>query len=242
MKLFIVHILFSAVFCLLFWENVLMASDWQSENSGRIQTAKKDGIQTIDIPVSVYLLSFSGADKLNARYSPKEVMRLFDDVNAIWKNWGISCTLKTIEKIHLTQKDIRFPAKGFATRREFRDLMAAWIPEETDERHWRVYIVRQFPVKGSAVYISEKQAILYGELHIYGERHPVILAHELGHSLGLRHVPFPQNLMYAGPDKNPDIPATLSPVQIRQARKQALIGPFQPQDWQLDQHRDNYFD
>ena len=241
MKLYIISTLFSAAFCFLFSEKLLMASDWQSENIGQIQTAEKEGIKTIDIPVSVYLLSFSDHDKLNAQYSPEEVIRLFDDVNAIWSNWGIACTVKTIEKIHLTEKDIRLPAKGFATRREFRDVMAAWIPEESIKRHWRVYIVRQFPVKGSAVYISEKQAILYGELHIYGERHPVILAHELGHSLGLRHVPFPQNLMYAGPDKNPDIPATLSPVQIRQARKQARIGPFQPQDWQLNQHRNTFF-
>lgn len=242
MKLHIIYTFFSAALCFFFWENLLMASDWQSENIRQNKTAQKDGIQTIDIPVSVYLLSFSGADKLSARYSPEGVIRLFDDVNAIWSNWGIACTVKTIEKIHLTEKDIQFPAKGFATRREFRNLMAAWIPEETLERHWRVYILRQFPVKGSAVYISEKQAILYGELHIYGERHPVILAHELGHSLGLRHVPFPQNLMYAGPDKNPDIPATLSPIQIRQARKQARIGPFQPQDWQLDQHRNSFFE
>ena len=118
------------------------------------------------------------------------------------------------------------PSEGFSNPRKFRNAIADLIPANSSDRLWRVYLVHQFPVSGSAVYIIEKGAVLYGELNKFGERYPVVLAHELGHSLSLRHVPFPDNLMYGGGQKDPEKTQKLRPIQIKRAKMQARQGPF----------------
>ncbi|SLM32702.1 Putative peptidase M10, metallopeptidase [Desulfamplus magnetovallimortis] len=179
----------------------------------------------LELPVSVYLLDFAGEKKLNSRYSHGDVKRLFEEVNYIWLKWNIKWNIESIESITIGKERFKFPDNGFKKRREFRNAVARVIPDSMDKNRWRVYFVDQFPVNGSAVYIAEKRAVLYGELNKHGERHPVILAHEFGHSLGLQHVKFKNNLMYAGPGKDPERSQNLMPWQIKSAREQAILGP-----------------
>ncbi len=178
------------------------------------------------LPVSVVRLAFEGDAALSARSDYAEIERLFREVNAVWSRWGITWEVTSIDTKTVAGANFVTPANGFSSPREFRDAAATLIPDPSGDRQWRVYFMRRFPIAGSAVYLVEKSAVLYGELNKDGERYPVILAHELGHSLGLRHVPMPGNLMYAGPGKTPSTDLTLAPQQIRQARQQASAGPF----------------
>jgi hypothetical protein len=178
------------------------------------------------LPVSVVRLEFEKDADLSAQSDYAEVERLFQEVNAVWSRWGIFWEVSTIETRTISAADFVTPKNGFASPREFRDAAAELIPDHSGDRQWRVYLMRQFPIAGSAVYIVEKSAVLYGELNKEGNRYPVILAHELGHSLGLRHVTIPGNLMYAGPGKTPSTELQLFPMQIRQARQQAAAGPL----------------
>lgn len=178
------------------------------------------------LPVSVVRLSFEGNADLSGQSDYAEVERLFKEVNAVWSRWGITWEVSSIETKTVSAADFITPANGFASPREFRDAAAELIPAPSGDRRWRVYIMRQFPIAGSSVYLVEKSTVLYGELNKEGDRYPVILAHELGHSLGLRHVPMAGNLMYAGPGKTPSTDLKLTPMQIRQARQQAAAGPF----------------
>lgn len=180
----------------------------------------------LSMPVSVYLLKFSTMKVLDAHYTDNDVMELFDEVNEIWSKWGMTWQVDSIETVYVNENAFKAPSNGFSNPREFRNTIAEVIPDVTDSRQWRVYLVHQFPVNGSAVYISEKGAVLYGELNKNGERHPVILAHELGHSLKLRHAEHTNNLMYAGRGKDPDHMLEMDSDQIERAKTQAGIGPF----------------
>lgn len=180
---------------------------------------------TVEMPVNVYLLKFSNPKDLSARYTKKDVKELFEEVNDIWSKLGFIWTVDSVETVQVGENSFSVPPDGFSSPREFRDAIADVIPNEKTGR-WRVYIVNQFPIKGSSVYIVEKGAVVYGELNKSGERYPVILAHELGHSLGLRHEKSPDNLMYGGPEKNPERTMQLSDQQIKRAKGQAGLGPF----------------
>lgn len=179
------------------------------------------------MPVAVYLLEFSSMQQLSAQYAQEDVMELFDDVNALWSRYGLTWDVESVQTMYVTRARFSEPVEGFSSPREFRNAVADIIPAPSTAQKWRVYLVNQFPVNGSAVYIIEKGAVLYGELNKKGERHPVILAHELGHSLGLRHVSNPENLMYAGPQKDTAKTRQLGPQQIIRAKRQAGLGPFQ---------------
>ena len=178
-----------------------------------------------ELPVSVYLCDFEGMKELSAKYTHRDVIKLFDEVNEIWAKWRIKWDVESVEDITFTRDMFKIPTGGFRKNREFRNAVARLIPHNIQGRHWRVYIMDEFPVRGSAVYVSERGAVLYGEVNNRGERLPVILAHEFGHSLGLQHVSFSDNLMYAGKDRDPELTKNLKPWQIKRARKQALIGP-----------------
>ena len=177
------------------------------------------------LPVSVHRLKFERDAHLSAQGDYAEVERLFKEVNAIWSKWGITWEVNSIDTVTVKAKDFALPRLGFSARWEFRDAAAELIPEPTGDRRWQVYLVRQFPVNGSGVYVLEKSAVLYGELNKKGRRCPEILAHELGHSLGLSHVPLPGNLMYVGPVRTPSADLKLTPKQIRRALIQATAGP-----------------
>lgn len=196
-----------------------------ANTSAKNNTNRMDSRRMI-LPVSVVRLVFLKDTELSAKGDYAEVERLFKEVNEVWSRWGITWEVRSIVTQTVSATDFLTPVNGFLSPREFRDAAAELIPEPSGERRWRVYVMRQFPVDGSAVYIMEKSAVLYGELNKEGNRYPVILAHELGHSLGLRHVPMVGNLMYAGPGKTPSKDLRLTTIQIQQARQQAQAGPF----------------
>lgn len=182
----------------------------------------------LTLPVSVYLLEFSDDSQLSAQHSEQDVKKVFDAVNAIWSKAGITWNVDSVATVKVASTDFTIPAAGFATNRDFRDAMARVIPDATETGRWRVYFVRKFPVEGSSVYIVEKGAVLYGELNKRGEGRPTILAHELGHSLGLQHdSSSPENLMYSGKGMNPELALNLDPQQIKSAQAQASQGPLQ---------------
>ncbi len=179
------------------------------------------------LQVDVFLLEFWGYPHLSAEYGERELEELFAEVNAIWAQAGIQWNLASVERVDLREADFEIPTRGFMRPREFRNAVATVIPEDPSAGRWPVYFVRQFPVPGSGVYLVELGTVLYGELNQHGVRRPVVLAHELGHSLGLPHVPQPDNLMYGGRDRNPELTQNLNPRQINRARAQAKIGPWQ---------------
>lgn len=199
-----------------------------SDNGNRVKKRHHNRQRiAVRIPVAVFLVKFDGMKTIDATYTSKEVKMLFGEVNSIWSKWGITWDVASVKTVFVNRQQFTPPSRGFSKPRDFRTAMAKVIPDKPTQPQWRIYLVKQFPVNGSAVYISERRSVLYGELNKFGKRYPIILAHELGHSLGLRHVPFPHNLMYAGPDRNPELTRNLTPRQIRIVRRQAVIGPFQ---------------
>ena len=177
----------------------------------------------IQLPVRVYLLSFDAAPDLNSTYDEHEVNLLFGEVNAVWRKWGIEWVPETISTLNVDRNE--FPGvSAQETKRGFRNKLAAIVPAKEGSARRQVAIFRQFPVEASGVYVREKETVFYGELNKDGKRFPIVLAHELGHALGLNHEKKEENLMYGGRAKNPEKTHLLESRQIDLARSVAKGG------------------
>ncbi len=190
--------------------------------SGVHATDRHEGLLTL--PVRVHLMSFEAAETLNSTFEAPQVERLFTDVNALWKQWGIEWQLESI--VYTRVSAAQFPSIAIDEgRKSFREKLVAISPKIGQKRLWQVCLIRRFPIPASGVYLRETGTVFYGELNKHGESQPVVLAHELGHSLGLDHVPDASNLMQGGSSKNPSLTTNLDAVQIRAAKVQANHGP-----------------
>jgi len=190
---------------------------------GPARSIAANDLETIRLPVKVYLLSFDAEPKLNSTFGEREVSRLFSEVNAVWGKWGIEWVAESVSILVVDSSEFHGVSAN-ETKRGFRNKMAAIAPAEPGPGIWQVAILRQFPVLASGVYIPEKNMVLYGELNKNGEYFPVVLAHEFGHSLGLKHEKSKENLMYGGQSKDPGQTLSLNTQQIDQAKAMAKAG------------------
>jgi hypothetical protein len=150
----------------------------------------------------------------------REVGQLFSEVNAVWRKWGIEWVPESVSTLKVESTE--FPGVSVnETKRGFRNKMAAIVPTEPGPGRWQIAILRQFPIPASGTYIPDKNTVLYGELNKNGEHFPIVLAHELGHSLGLKHEKSEENLMYGGRSKDPEQTQFLNTQQIEQAKSHA---------------------
>lgn len=177
------------------------------------------------LSVRVYGLTFDAAPDMNSTYEEEDVAALFEEVNSIWSRYGIEWAPEPLERIRITEA--AFPqVTGAETGPIFRRQLARAFKPGPETGIWHVALIRQFPVPASGLYIPRRGTVFYAELNRHGVRSPVVLAHELGHALGLKHVEDEDNLMYGGREKDPDRVLNLSPAQVRSAQAQARRGPF----------------
>ncbi len=187
----------------------------------------EDPSEEMVLNVDVYLLKFSSYPALDSQYNMDELNELFFEINKIWEQANIRWRVDSVSEFEVSPESFTIPPDGFGGPRPFRNAMANFIPPPTQSHRWPVYIMRQFPIQGSGVYIVERRSVLYGELSQHGSEEPVILAHEMGHALGLPHVDAADNLMYAGPGRDPALTRALNPFQQQNVRAQAEIGPWE---------------
>ncbi len=187
--------------------------------------ALSENQNNIQLPVRIYLMSFDEAPQLNSTYNTAYLRKMLREVNKIWHQARITWVAEKVIRINKTKEEFEGVANN-ETRGSFRAKMVNLSPSLTEKKLWQVVIIRKFPIPASGVYLPEKKTIFYGELNKNGEEHFLILAHELGHSLGLKHTQDKNNLM-AGRGKNPNTSFNLNDRQISQTRTQAIIGPFE---------------
>jgi hypothetical protein len=184
----------------------------------------QDSGETISIPVKVHLYSFAAAPELNATLKKGDVKKLFDEVNAVWKQAGIQWKVGEV-----TRREVSagvFPAPDDRLNRlKFRRQIVEASPARDAKLPWAVAIMASFPIPGGGVYLPETRTVFYAQRNKFGEAHAEILAHELGHTLGLQHVQDTDNLMQASnAGGGAEQAKQLTAEQIATARAQALSG------------------
>ncbi len=185
--------------------------------------------------VRVHLLQSAEFDALNATLDAGEVAVLFAGANRIWEPAGVRWRVESI---------IREPAHNAETydklfRGEIVDtlkVMLSIFPRENLlSDGWDVFVLRDFGRVGAGgVYISfpEAQVAFFAEVGSGGEQRPLgsgprVLAHELGHSLGLPHAPCTTTGNLMAPGCRGQDCTRFTAAQILTVRQQASKGrPF----------------
>jgi Ca2+-binding EF-hand superfamily protein len=147
---------------------------------------------------------------------------LMDEVNGVWKQAGIQWNLLSVN--HRTIDKKTFPAlTGSEDRQEMKQrFFAVSANDLVDKRTWKIAIIREFALPAGGIYFPRTHTVYFCERTPRGKTMPVVLAHELGHSLSLPHSDNAYNLMGVG---KPEAEKTLTKDQISKARAQAAGGP-----------------
>ena len=185
----------------------------------------------LKLPVRVHVISENGS-LLDADISNEEIYELFQNANKVWKQAEIEWQIESIQDFEFTNhNDITDFLNNPVDLEEGRKLLVNGVPEKDLLKNgWNVYIVGSLGPSGG-VFLREISVVIFPVNGKFG-LHPQILAHELGHSLGLNHVrPDGKNLMQGKPPKGTDESLRdptkanhLTKDQIEKARKQAAKG------------------
>ncbi len=186
----------------------------------------------IQLEVRFHLLQSSVLDALDVTLTDEEVGQLVQSLNEVWAQAGVVWQIEQIVREPALNPDVFRQVLNDATGSS-SGLVAEVLPDENVRPDiWNVFLVRTFGGGLGGVYFQTHRAVVAAELDPLGNRDlrggtARILAHELGHSLGLDHVACTAagNLMAAGCRQGTR--TRLNAVQIQIARQQAERGhPF----------------
>ncbi len=190
------------------------------------------------LPVRVHMLTSTTASDLNSTLSDDELGDVLNEVNLVWEQAGIRWEIESVVReaaVHAEKYLVASQAErpGPTT---IRPVMLEICPEDHWlDGGWNICVIRRFPFPTGGVFLRERREVVWPEL-TRGRVYPNMLAHELGHSLCLRHSSeTPDNLMQkkppprtdgrpGPPDGYPTTAIRLSSAQIATARKQAARG------------------
>jgi hypothetical protein len=198
-------------------------------------------LKSLVLNVRVYRCIFQSLPYYSSKLSADDIQTLFGQVNHLWQAGGISWRLRSLISFNVDDNLLA----GFhqdSRRIDYRKAlvtMSPRIPEIVGDRLWKVCIMKNFPIRSNGVYLPDTRTVFCAEVSRRGELNAAVLAHELGHSLGLVHMDRKGNLMnpnelkkihrklVVAKDSN-DMKNTgvISNDQVDNARTQAMIGPY----------------
>ncbi|MFQ5705437.1 MAG: hypothetical protein ACE5HT_15645 [Gemmatimonadales bacterium] len=188
----------------------------------------------IALPVRVHLLSSSKTDPIttsliNTTITDEEVAVLFQGANEVWRQASITWEIESIVR-DSTRNEDKFTS---VSRGESPlDLLSSVVPDGRSlPKKWNVFIVRTLGDGVAGAYLPDVRAVILPEVDRTGARDLTVtgsgrraLAHELGHSLSLEHVPCPPEGNLMAPMCDALNRTLLTTIQILQARRVGFAG------------------
>jgi hypothetical protein len=186
----------------------------------------------LELAVRVHLVQSDELNELNVGLSDAEVADLMAAVNAAWAQAGIVWSLESIVREGARNESLFRRALADPNVSPVSVITSVLTPENVRPDIWNVFLIRDFGGGVAGVYLGFEKVVVSTEVDPAGRRDikggmSRVLAHELGHSLSLAHVPCAGqgNLMAAGCLLGSR--TFLDATQIAEVRRQAKTGrPF----------------
>ena len=149
--------------------------------------------EAIELVVRVHVVQSDQLDALNVGLSDAEVTELMTAVNGTWAQAGVTWSLESIVREDARNEALFRRALTGSTNDLISVLTSVLTGESLRPDIWNVFMIRDFGGSLGGVYLPAEKVVVSTEVDPLGQRDidggmARILAHALGHSLGLIHV------------------------------------------------------
>ena len=186
------------------------------------QQGPSNNSEVLVLPLSVYALTSDTTTALDNGHTDAELHAMIGQVNQIWAQANIRFDLQVIQRLPAQGEDA-FAELMDQGGRDAQVLRGLFDRSQLPSEGWSMVLVDDMGAMAPGVYFCDQQVLVSGR--VFGRQSRQVpanvIAHELGHALGLDHACGEgENLMCADGMQ----PTLLWAQQISESRTQAMTG------------------